>query len=187
MRNSNSQAKGLNDLNASKKSKLDVLSEWRTEFTERIKIDCKTRKQSFTYIDALDQKSYHKERDNCFIEAIKFLESNPLQNNDYTKYISCYVNEGRKLDDKYFRNNIEKLNHYYTKVDEAKAKGIHYNPFNKSSYENYVLFMILKLRGQYLIADDVIFNVQLIDNREYNPLTKIPSVLRGELPFDVKE
>lgn len=169
------------------KHKIDVLSDWRAEFTERIKIECKSKKQEFTYTDALNKKSYHTGRDRCFIEASNFLESNPLKNNDFAKYVTCYINEGRKLDLKFFRNNVAKLNEYYAKVDEDKAKGINYNLFSKLAFKNYVVFMVLKLRGHYAEADDKLFNVEVIDNREYNPLSKIPSVLRGELPFKVKE
>jgi hypothetical protein len=198
---------------------MDVLNEWRVEFKERVKLLSKSRKQDFTYIDALNKKEYHTERDLCFIEASRFLSSNPLRNNDYVKFVSCYIETGEKLNPKYFRNNIDKLNDYYAKVDEpqnkvneiekelaqckkgtkdyekaeaklkeaeAKAK-IKLNPFNRLAYRNYVLFMVLKLRGQYLESDDQLFNVEVKDNREYNPLSKVPSVLRGELPFLVKE
>jgi hypothetical protein len=166
---------------------IDVIELWRTNFVKRIQSECKSRKQTFTYIDALDKKQHHTTRDLCFIDTSRFLNNNPLQFNDYVKYVSCYIDENRKLDLKYFRNNIEKLESYYSKVDEAKAKGINYNPFSKLAYKNYVLFMVLKLRGQYTKDDDALFNVEIKDNREYNPLTKIPSVLRGELPFEVKE
>lgn len=77
---------------------------------------------------------------------------------------------------------MNKLNKYYKLADEKKG-----NPFSKSNYENYVLFMFLKLYGYYLKSDDELFNIKIVDNREYNPLTKIPSVLRGCLPFEVKE
>ena len=38
-----------------------------------------------------------------------------------------------------------------------------------------------------VITDNDLFQVEIIDHREYNPLSKIPSVLRGCLPFVVKE
>lgn len=201
------------------KNHIDVLNQWRTEFIKRIKIECKSRKQNFTYIDAVEKTNFHNDRDLCFIEVSRFLSSNPLRNNDYVKYVSCYIEERRKLDLKYFRNNIDKLNDYYKKVDEPQKKldeaekelaqckkgtkdyekaeaklkeaediaKIKYNPFNRLAYRNYVLFMVLKLRGQYIESDDLLFNVEVKDNREYNPLSKIPSVLRGELPLKVKE
>ena len=203
MRNSKTQAKELTELSKTidlamqdersapqikrNNYKFDILSDWKAEFTERIKNDCKSKKQEFDYNDALNKKSYHTGRDGCFVEASIFLDRNPLKNNDFANYVSCYINEEKKLDLKFFRNNIEKLNEYYAKVDESKANGINYNPFSMLAYRNYVIFMILKLRGHYTIEDDELFNVEVINNRVYNPLSKIPSVLRGELPFNVKE
>jgi hypothetical protein len=167
--------------------KFDVLLDWKAEFTERIRIACKSRKQEFNYFDSLIEKSYHTARDKCFIEASNFLGSNPLKNNDYAKYINCYVSVGRKLNLKFFRHDVAKLDKYYAKVDEAIANGINYNPFRTLAYSNYVVFIFLKLRGHYSAADDELFNVRAIDSRDYNPLTNIPSVLKGELPFKVKE
>lgn len=166
---------------------IDVLSQWRNEFIERIKTGCKSTKQDFNYIDALKRIDNHTARDKCFIDTSKFLNTNPLRLNDYTKYVTTYIENGKKLNIKYFRNNVEMLEEYYAKVDTYKKDGIKYNPFSKLAYRNYVLFMILKLKGQYTKDDDSLFNVEYVDNREYNPLSKIPRVLRGELPIEVKE
>lgn len=167
--------------------KFDVLSDWKAEFIERVRIACKSRKRGFNYDDALIETSYHTARDNCFIEGSDFLGSNPLKNNDYAKYVTCYVTSGKKLNLKFFRHNVENLNKYYAKVDEAKANGKNYNPFSNFSYLNYVVFMFLKLSGHYSAADDELFNIKVLGSRVYNPLTNIPSVLKGELPFKVKE
>ena len=169
------------------KMTIDVLAKWQEDFTARINLESRNRKQLFQYGDALKHKNLHTERDKCFISTEHFLNSDPLLNNDYAKYVSCYIKEGTKLNPKFFRNNVSKLNEYYSKVDVAKARGEKYDLFNKLAYRNYVLYIVLKLKGYYIDSDDIFFNVQSIDNREYNPLTKIPSVLRGELPFDVKE
>ncbi|MGL2963596.1 hypothetical protein ACSVH2_07225 [Flavobacterium sp. RSB2_4_14] len=181
------QSPDLSIVTQGKYKQIDLILEWKTEFSIRMKLLSKSTKQTFTFTDAVNKTDFHTKRDLCFLETFRFLNKNPLQNNDYVKYVSCYIKEGRKLDLKYFRNNIEKLNDYYTKVDETKAKGINYNPFNLVSYRNYVLYMVLKLRGEYIKSDDILFNVEYIDNREYNPLSKTPSVMRGELPFKVKE
>jgi hypothetical protein len=170
-----------------KKHQVDVLNEWRDEFIPRIKSFSKSHKQGFGYIDAVKSKEHHTERDTCFIEAANFIDTNPLRNNDYSKYGTAYIENGKKLNLKYFRNDLAKLEEYYSKADEKKAKDQKYNPFSKLAFSNYVLFMILKIRGQYLPTDDELFNVHCRDSREYNPLTGIPSVLRGELPFKVKE
>ncbi len=160
-----------------------ILSDWKAEFIERIKKESKSKKQTFTYTDAL-QKSISNRTyfDNCLIEYGRFISSNPLQNNDYYKYVNAY-SKGKELDLKYFKHSITKLLEYYAKFDKDNK----FNPFNKAQFENYVLFMMLKLKGHYKQEYDEVFNVIYKDNREYNPLTNLPSVLRGELPFKVKE
>jgi len=144
----------------------------------------KSRKQTeYTLNDAIKHKHLGTPRTKTIIDASVFLNSNPLKNNDYFKYIDAYVNSNIKLDTHYFRHDLKKLNEYYRKYDELKI-----NPFDRNKYNEYVLYISLKLLGGYdPINDDKLFNVIIKDNREYNPLTKIPSVLRGELHFEVKE
>lgn len=168
-------------------SKADVMADWKEKFTKRIHTESKSRKESFTFIDASKKSMYHTERDKVFLSVVSFLKSEPLKDNDYVKFVSCYISTGKKLNTKYFKNNISKLNEYYKKVDEAKSKGETFNPFSLKAYNRYVLFMALKFSGEYTSDLDKAFGVQTVGYREYNPLTNIPSVLRGELPFEVKE
>ncbi|RTY81882.1 hypothetical protein EKL99_11125 [Flavobacterium sp. ZB4P23] len=170
-----------------KENKTDVMSDWKAEFTKRVQTESKSRKQTFTFYDACQKTDYHNTRDKVFLSVVSFLRSEPLQNNDYVKFVSCYITTGKKLDVKYFKNNGNKLNEYYKKVDEAKAKGETFNPFSVKAYKRYVLFIVLKFSGEYTSDLDEAFGVQTVGHREYNPLTNIPSVLRGELPFKVKE
>lgn len=170
-----------------KENKADVMSDWKAEFTKRIQTESKSRKETFTFYDAIKKENYHTKRDKVFLSVVSFLNSEPLQSNDYVKFVSCYIKTGQKLDAKFFRNNLNKLNEYYKKVDEANAKGETFNPFSIKAYKRYVLFMVLKLSGEYTSDLDQAFGVQNVENRQYNPLTNIPSVLRGELPFEVKE
>ena len=163
---------------------IDVLEQWKENYAKRISL---SRTTSSKNNNSTINMMFHTKRDECFLLVEEFLKTNPLKNNDYVKYMSCYINEGKKLNPKFFRNDISKLEEYYSKYDEAKKNGIIFNPFNWLNYKNYVVFMVLKLKGEYIETDDLLFNVQTIDHREYNPLTKIPSVLRGELPFEVKE
>ncbi|UQD55000.1 hypothetical protein [Flavobacterium sp. K5-23] len=163
------------------------MSDWIEEFTKRIQTESKCRKESFTFYDACKREHYHTKRDEVFLSVVSFLRSEPLRNNDYVKFVSCYINTGIKLDAKYFKNNLNKLSEYYKKVDEAKAKGETFSPFSLKVYKRYVLFMALKFSGEYTSDLDEGFGVQTVVHREYNPLTNIPSVLRGELPFKVKE
>lgn len=163
---------------------IDVLEQWKENYAKRISL---TRTTGRKNVNSTINTMFHTKRDECFILVDEFLSTNPLKNNDYVKYMSCYISEGKKLNPKFFRNDLYKLEEYYSKYDETKKNGIQFNPFNWLNYKNYVVFMVLKLKGEYYETDDLLFNVQIIDYREYNPLTKIPSVLRGELPFDVKE
>lgn len=144
----------------------------------------KSRKQTeYTLTDAVKHKHLGSQRTTTIIEACEFINTNPLRNNDYFKYVDAYINYNTKLDTNYFKHDLKKLNEYYRKYDELKQ-----NPFEKNKYNEYVLYISLKLLGGYNPAiDDELFNVIIKDNREYSPLTKIPSVLRGELHFKVKE
>jgi hypothetical protein len=156
---------------------------WKTEFTKRIQFEVKSRKEVFYFTDALLKSIGRRtEFDECMINYNRFISSEPLLNNDYYKYVNSYAN-GKELDLKFFKHNKVKLLQYYAKFDKDKK----YNPFSKSQYESYVLFMMLKLKGHYKLEYDEVFNVKQVRNREYNPLTSIPSVIRGELPFKVKE
>lgn len=160
-----------------------IVNRWKEDFTPRIQFEVKSRKEVFTYTDAVAKSIGRRtEFDECMIEYYRFIGSDPLLNNDYYKYVNSYA-KGKELNIKYFKHNKEKLKEYYKKFDANRS----YNPFNKSQYEDYVLFMMLKLKGHYKLEYNEVFNIKIVGSREYNPLTAIPSVLRGELPFDVQE
>ena len=154
-----------------------------TEVNNHVKNAISSTKKLFNFKDSCEHKEYASPREKTLINAIEYLNSNPLRNNDYFKYLNAYIDHNVKLNLKYFKHDVAKLNEYYLKFDEKKS-----NPFSKVAFENYVLYMFLKLKGHYKNEeDDLIFMVQIKDNREYNPLAKIPSVLRGGLPFECKE
>jgi hypothetical protein len=160
-----------------------IFTDWKTEFTKRIQFEVKSRKEVFSYVDALTKSIGRRTTfDDLMIEYSRFIRSEPLFNNDYYRYVNSYA-KGKELDLKYFKHDVKKLLEYYAKFDKDKK----YNPFNKSQYEDYVLFMMLKLKGHYKSEYDEVFNVKIVGNREYNPLTSIASVLRGELPCEIKE
>ncbi len=160
-----------------------ITTNWQKEFKERIYTKSKSRKSVFTFNDAVERSDlFSTDFDKLMIKYVKFIKSRPLENNDYFKYVNSYFN-GRKLDQKYFKNNVSKLQTYYRKI-EANPK---FNPFSLSNYNDYVLYMMLKLNGHYKTEYNAIFNIKTVDFREYSPLSKIPSVLRANLPFKVKE
>ncbi|MEZ7500739.1 hypothetical protein QO200_18645 [Flavobacterium sp. Arc3] len=166
---------------------IDVIDDWKEKFTKRINQQSGSKKVKFTFEDALIKEILHTERDKFFIISYNYLKENPPESNDYIKYVSAYIKTGKKFNIKYFKGDVQKLDNYYAKVDEKKKKNETYNPFNQKAYKNYVIYMVLKLYGAYESADDLLFNVKTIDSREYNPITNIPSVLRGFLPISIKE
>lgn len=160
----------------------EIVSNWIKEFTKRVKKESGSKKVKFTFKDALCRADETTPFDGVMIRYLDFINRNPLNQNDYYKYVNAY-RKGKKLNLKYFRHDIEKLKGYYSKIDVNPK----YNPFSLDAYQNYVLFMMLKLEGSYRSEFDVDFNIQTKDGRTYTPLSKIPRVLRGELPFRVKE
>jgi hypothetical protein len=150
--------------------------------TELYKASNSRKKKEYTLNDALEHKHLGSERTKVIIDAFSFLAKEPLLKNDYYKYFNAYAGSGIKLNPEYFKHDLEKLNDYYKKFDDKKLK-----PFNIQKYREYVVYISLKLYGCYLPTDDKIFNISNNGNREYNPLTSVPSVIRGELPFKVKE
>src|SRR5690554_2695349 len=166
-----------------KENIFQFIQDWKAEFIERIKKQSKSKKQVFHYEDALSRSvNTRTELDKVMVEYLDFINSDPLKENDYFKYVNAYK-EGVKLKEKYFRHDLNKLQEYYKKLDENKE----YNPFCIQKYERYVLYMMLKFSGLYLDEYDGMFNVKKDESREYNPITLIPSVLRQYLPFKIKE
>lgn len=158
---------------------------WQKEFIQKIKTETRSAKQVFKYQDALKlSEDRRTDLDELMILYIDFIGSNPLKDNDYYKFMNAYI-QGNKLNEKFFRHDKNKLHEYYKKHDNSNV--VSYNPFNKQKYEEYVLFMMMKLTGWYKPEYDEMFNVQVIGSREYNPITSIPSVLRAYLPFRIKE
>lgn len=168
-------------------AKVDAMDEYSKEFIQRTKEGSGSKKLKFTITDALLVTTKHTKRDECFILTHNYLAENPPEKNDLIKYIISYSTYGKKLKQKYCKYDIEIFEKYYKKADEMKKNGDSYSPFNIKAYRNYVFYMVLKLQGQYIDADNELFNVSVKDNREYNPATKIPSILRGFLPIDIKE
>ena len=163
------------------------VDDWRNEFTQRIRTESRSTKQLFKYKDALKlSEDRRTDLDDLMIAYVQFINSNPLKDNDYFKYVNAYT-QGKRLNEKFFRHDLTKLHDYYKKYDNNKSKGMDYNPFNRQKYEECVLFMMMKLKGLYQPEYDKMFNVKTVGSREYNPITSMPSVLRQYLPFRIKE
>lgn len=155
---------------------------WKADFIKRIKIDTGSRKMIFTFNDAVERSQGNRTHlDEVFIEYFKHINSNPLRHNDYFKYLNSYK-QGKRLDEKYFRHDIQLLHELYNKVDENPD----YNPFSLQVWQRYVLFMLLKFKGVYTAEMDDVFGVKIDENREYNPLSNLSRPLRGMLPKSLK-
>lgn len=160
------------------------VSKWKDGFRVQVQNAVASRAHNFTFEMAVEKSQHQREpEDDIMVQWVKFIESDPLKSNDYYKYVTAY-RKGIELDLKYFRHNVDKLHKYYRKFDNDPK----YNPFNKGRYERYVLYMMLKFSGLYKPDEhDDIFGIKKVNSREYNPITSVPNVLRGELPFEVKE
>jgi hypothetical protein len=158
------------------------VNDWKTKFIRRIKSETNSRKLVFTYFDAVERsEGLITKTDAVFIEYFNYINKNPLRENDYYKYLSSYKS-GKRLDDKYFRHDLELLNELYQKTDENPD----YTPFSVSLWQRYVLFMLFKFNGLYNEQLNDTFGVKVKENREYNPVTSITRPLRGMLPPSLK-
>lgn len=164
---------------------------WKQDFTSKIQIQLNSRKAVFTLYDAIKQSEGRRSKlDSVMIEYINYINSNPLNDNDYFKYFNSYIN-GKRLDEKYFRHDLNELHRYYKKYDSKTNKEKQkYNKFSVPVWERYVLFMMLKFNDVYEDVNgfylDKVFNVKTVDNRQYNPLTNVERALRGMLPASLK-
>jgi hypothetical protein len=122
------------------------------------------------------------EGDKVWFDLINFCNK-PIKNQYYI-YCKHYEKHRNKLPESEFKHDLKKLNSYYSKIDKNDVFS-----FNKSVYLRYVIYVTLKVKGLYKSEYDSIFKVkQGADHkREYNPATSVPSVMRGELPYDIFE
>lgn len=169
----------------------EFIQDWEEDFIERMFYKSKTTRSNWDYRFAKKCTSYFEPLDKLIIQYKDYIKSDPLNKNDYFKYCDAYF-RGKKLDIKYFRHDVEKLNEYYKKIDEEfkTAKKENRKPipkFSGQAWERCVLFMMLKLNGLYRSEYDKLFHVKEDKFREYNPLANLPSVFRAVLPMAVKE
>lgn len=159
------------------------INDWQNYFIKKIKDKTGRSKTGFNLDDAIAKSGdYVSKKDKVMIKWYKFINTKPLQKNDYYKYLNSYK-KGKKLNEKYFKHDINLLHELYEKIDEDKS----YTFFRESDWEKYVLYMLFVFNNLYKpqkIND--IFNVKIKDNREYNPLTNLTRSLRGILPNSLK-
>ena len=158
-----------------------LIGRFKKEFANKIKTALKSTKRDFCYENAVDKCDFTQEvtdRDSVMIDFIGFIESNPLKDNDFWKYGQAYKG-GTKLDEKYFRYDLDRLQEVYSKIDADK----NYNSYTDSQYHTYVLYMMLTHCGiKFNNAENEAFAVVVKGNREFNPITSIPRGVRAMLP-----
>ena len=172
-----------------------LLKEYLTKYAQQVK-DFTKSKPTLNIETAIEKGKgldITSTEDECFIQVYEFLKSKPLKNNQFYHYGLAYEND-EPLNIELFNYDLDKLQKEFDKIDSSKAKakekGKRYSSrFSKSKYEDYVLFMMLKLKGFYKPEYDAYFGVKKVNqfSREYNPLANLPSVLRSSLPVQVKE
>ena len=165
------------------KKSLEYSKDWKKEFTNRIKKELKRTRRNYTYNLAVeDSDGLTNKLDNVMISYFEFLNTKPLENNDYFKYLHSMQN-GKELDREYFKHDFERLDYYYNRLKKEPL----YSPFHEANYNSYVLFMMLKFGEVWAPDFDAMFNVKLNGHRESNPLCNIPRDLRGSIPLNLKQ
>jgi len=165
--------------------------DWKRSFIDKVKKAIKSTKRKFNIEDAIDEgNNLSNDYDKVMIEYYRFIKTHPFSDNDFNKYLVAYK-KGKRLEDKYFKYDLNLLYEYYEKIDEEPD----YRLTSSVEWERYVLYMLLKFNCLYdpEIMDDS-FNITCRQNREYNPLTNINKIYRGFLPeslklveYDIKE
>ena len=170
------------------------------EFLEEARSKLKITKAKLPLNEAIRRTNYSEltrhlvEAYKPYIDIYNFLNKNPLLENQFYNYSVHYQNTGKKLPEKYFNYDLDKLNIEYEKIDTERKKAKKENRnmvkrYNESRYVKYVEFMTLKMYGVYSSEQDDYFNIKPIEEgrRHYTPLTSVPTVLRPELPFELIE
>ena len=159
-----------------------IVGRFKSDFAKKIRKATESKKLDYSYEFALTKMTYVDEvitdRDDVMIDFIEFIESNPLKDNDFWKYGQAYKS-GTKLDEKYFRYDLGRLQEIYTKIDEDEG----YTSYTEAQYQTYVLFMMMThSRIELNDTEKELFKPSMKGNREFNPLTNIPRGVRAMLP-----
>jgi DNA modification methylase len=59
-----------------------------------------TKKNLFDFNDTVKHRDFASERFKCVIDAIAYIDSKPLLNNDYFKYLNSFITHNKKLNEK---------------------------------------------------------------------------------------
>lgn len=118
------------------------------------------------------------------IQTAWFFNSEYFGHHQHIDYLNYYASSGQKLPEQSYNFDRVYLEKKYLEIQKSKDKQIKKNGYSiVSQWYHYVLFLICK----ELDLSTKNFKVSLIDNREYNPLTKSSRQLRALTPFKLIE
>ena len=91
---------------------------WERSFIDKVKKAIKSTKRKFNIEDAIDEGNHlANDYDKVMIEYYRFIKRHPFSDNDFNKYLVAYK-KGNRLEDKYFKYDLNLLYKYYEKIDE---------------------------------------------------------------------
>jgi hypothetical protein len=147
-------------------------------------------KTSYTAIHEIDVKFYPLNDaplfNHCWliIQSAWFFNSIYFGHHQHIDYVNHYINTGQKLPIEKYNFDQNYLQKKYEDIDSKKKEKI---PINGYTLVNQWYFGILFLICKELQLQTVHFNINTIDNREYNPLPKTSRQLRPLAPFKIVE
>lgn len=117
------------------------------------------------------------------VQSAWFFNSEYFGKHQHVDYLNHYATTGEKLPTDHYKGDVQYLEKKYSNIDGQKGK----YKINGFTFVNHWYYGILFLICKDLRASTQHFNITDTDNREYNPLPKVPRVLRPIAPFLIVE
>lgn len=117
------------------------------------------------------------------IQSAWFFNSEYFGKHQHVDYLNHYATTGEKQPIEYYKGDVQYLEKKYTNIDSQKGK----YKIDGFTFVNHWYYGILFLICKELRISIQHFNISDKDNREYNPLPKVPRVLRPIAPFLIIE
>ena len=89
------------------KLKYPQADNWKRKFIDSAKEISESKKKSYTYEDALEETLYPTPFDKVCIQYFEIIDSMPIDDNAFIKYVSTYESNGVKLQEKYFPYDLD--------------------------------------------------------------------------------
>lgn len=117
------------------------------------------------------------------VQSAWFFNSEYFGKHQHVDYLNHYATTGEKLPSEHYKGDVQYLEKKYSNIDGQKGK----YKINGFTFVNHWYYGILFLICKELRVSTRHFNITDTDNREYNPLPKVPQVLRPIAPFLIIE